>query len=90
MPKPDSGAARHQETTGDWSVQEMFSEYVASARLAEVVYRDAAGQVVVVHDVIRDFFCRAGRDFMLLGRGRMLSLDHVIMVDGRQLVTSRE
>ena len=71
-----------------WSVQDMLSEYLTSGRLAEVVYRDSAGQICMVHDVIRDLFRRAGHDFILLGRGNMVGIDHVITLDGRQLSVS--
>lgn len=71
-----------------WSVQAMLSEYLTSGRLAEVVYRDSAGQVCTVHDVIRALFSRAGHDFILLGRGNMVGIDHVITLDGRLLSVS--
>lgn len=71
--------------TASCSVQTMLLEYLSSGRLTEVVYRDSAGQVCLVHDVIRDFFSRAGEDFLLLGRGVMLPFDHVITIDGQFL-----
>lgn len=71
-----------------WSVRDMLCEYLTSGRLAEVVYRDSAGQVCVVHDVIRDLFSRAGSDFILLGRGNMVGIDHVITLDGQLLSVS--
>jgi len=71
-----------------WSVQGLLREYLMSGRLAEVVYRDSAGQIQMVHDFIRDLFSRAGHDYILLGRGSMISLDHVITLDGRVLVTN--
>ncbi|AHI28375.1 hypothetical protein [Marinobacter similis] len=72
-----------------WSVQGMLVEYLTSGRLAEVVYRDSAGQIRMVHDVIRDLFSRAGHEYILLGRGSMVSLDHIITLDGRTLAVSR-
>ncbi|MDX1559873.1 MAG: hypothetical protein R3193_13245 [Marinobacter sp.] len=71
--------------TASCSVQGMLREYHSSGRLAEVVYRDSAGQICLVHDVIRDLFSRAGQDFLLLGRGTMLPFDHLITIDGQLL-----
>lgn len=71
-----------------WSVRGMLVEYLTSGRLAEVVYRDSAGQIRMVHDVIKDLFSRAGQEYILLGRGNMVSLDHVITLDGRTLAVS--
>ena len=67
------------------SVQGMLREYLSSGRLTEAVYRDSAGQICLVHDVIRDLFSRAGQDFLLLGRGTMLPFDHVITINGQVL-----
>ncbi len=64
-------------------IQTLLREYLTSSRLAEIVYRDDAGQIQTIHDVIRDLFSRAGRDFIYLSRGQMLGLDHVLMLDGR-------
>ncbi|KEF31457.1 MAG: hypothetical protein EP339_11040 [Gammaproteobacteria bacterium] len=71
--------------TADCLVQRMLREYLMSGRLAEVIYRDGAGQICTVHDVIQDLFSRAGEDFILLGRGNLVGIDHVVMIDGRQL-----
>ncbi|MDL0432175.1 hypothetical protein QPM17_13590 [Marinobacter sp. TBZ242] len=71
--------------TASCRVQGMLREYLGSGKLTEVVYRDSAGQIFMVHDVIRDLFSRAGQDFLLLGRGTMLSFDHVITIDGQLL-----
>ncbi|WP_417516921.1 hypothetical protein [Marinobacter sp.] len=60
-------------------------EYASSARLVEVVYRDSAGQICIVHDVVRDIFSRAGQDFILLGRGTMLPFERVLMLNGQQI-----
>lgn len=76
-PQDTQGAVAH------WSVQDMLREYLTTGRMAEVVYRDGAGQVCIAHDIIRDIFSRAGKDFILLGRGEMLGVDHVITIDGR-------
>ena len=64
------------------SVQDMLRDYVMTDRLAEVVYRDSAGQICLVHDTIRDLLSRAGQDFVLLGRGQLIGLDHLLTVDG--------
>ncbi|MEE3116541.1 MAG: hypothetical protein VX339_00425 [Pseudomonadota bacterium] len=71
-----------------WSVHTLLTEYLTSGRLVEVVYRDSAGQVCMVHEVIRDLFSRAGRDFVLLGRGNLVSIDHIITLDGRRIGAS--
>lgn len=78
MPNPSSA-------TAPYAVQGMLREYLSSGRLTEVVYRDSAGQICLVHDVIRELFSRAGQDFLLLGRGIMLPFDHVITIDGQVL-----
>ncbi|SFR43171.1 Rho-binding antiterminator [Marinobacter gudaonensis] len=77
--------SRVSSATASCSARAMLVEYLTSGRLAEVVYRDGAGQVCQVHDVIRDFCSRAGKDFLLLGRGVMLPFDHVITIDGQLL-----
>ncbi|MBU2953890.1 hypothetical protein [Marinobacter sp. F3R08] len=74
--------------TASCSVQTVLREYLSSGTLIEVVYRDSAGQVCLVHDVIRDLFSRAGQDFLLLGRGTMLPFDHVITIDGQLISDS--
>ncbi|KAA1176241.1 hypothetical protein FWJ25_03665 [Marinobacter salinexigens] len=71
--------------TADCVVQGMLRDYLMSGRLAEVIYRDGAGQICTVHDVIRDLFSRAGEDFIMLGRGNLVGIDHVLMIDGCQL-----
>lgn len=76
-PQDTQGAVAH------WSVQDMLREYLTTGRMAEVVYRDGAGQVCIAHDVIRDVFSRAGKDFILLGRNELVGVDHVITIDGR-------
>ena len=81
MPNPSSA-------TASYSVQGIIREYLSSGRLTEVVYRDSAGQICLVHDVIRDLFSRAGQDFLLLGRRTMLPFDHVITIDGQLLSDS--
>lgn len=63
-------------------IHRMLQEYLTSSRLAEVVYRDDAGQVQTTHDVIRDLFSRAGQEFIFLGRGHMIRLDHMLTLDG--------
>lgn len=62
--------------------QALLRQYLTSCRLAEIVYRDDAGQIQTTHDVVRDLFSRAGQDFVYLGRGQMLRLVHVLTLDG--------
>ncbi|MGM0766842.1 MAG: hypothetical protein ACQEV6_02330 [Pseudomonadota bacterium] len=68
-----------------WSIQQLLREYLFSGQLLEIVYRDDAGQIRIVHDVIRDLFNRAGREFVLIGRGQLLRLDHIVMLDGTEI-----
>jgi len=72
-------------STNPASVQHMLRDYLYSAQVLEIVYRDDAGQVRIIHDVIRDLFNRAGREFVLIGRGQMLRLDHIVMIDGMNI-----
>jgi Rho-binding antiterminator len=71
--------------TANLSTYELLRECLTSGALVEVVYRDSAGQVCTVHDIIQDLFSRAGRDFILLGRKTMVSIDHVLTLNGRPL-----
>ncbi len=64
-------------------IHSLLREYLTCSKLAEIIYRDDAGQVQTTHDVIRDLFSRAGQEFVLLGRGQMVRLDHVLTLDGR-------
>lgn len=81
MPHPSSA-------TASCAIRDMLLEYLSTGRLTEVVYRDSAGQVCLVHAVVRDIFSRAGRDFLLLGQGIMLPFDHIITIDGQFLAES--
>lgn len=56
--------------------------YLQDQRLIEFVVRDSSGQIQHYHDSIRNLFNRTGQDFILLGRGLMVPMDHVLMVDG--------
>lgn len=69
-------------------IHSLLREYLSSAKLVEIVYRDDAGQIQTNHDVIRDLFSRAGQEFVLLGRGHMIRLDHVLTLDGRTVAGS--
>lgn len=64
-------------------IHSLLREYLTSSKLAEIVYRDDAGQIQITHDVIRDLFSRAGQEFVFLGRGHLIRLDHVLTLDGR-------
>lgn len=74
--------------TASCHIHGMLREYLHSGRLTEIVYRDSAGQISMVHDVIRDIFSRAGQDFLLLGRGTMLPFDHIFSINGHSLAGS--
>ncbi|MBE0485032.1 hypothetical protein [Marinobacter sp.] len=78
-------ASDSSPSTVCWSVQNMLREYAGSQRIAEIVYQDSAGQICVVHEVIRDILSRAGHDFLVIGKGKMVGVEHVIMVDGQRL-----
>lgn len=78
-------ASDPSSATVSWSVQQMLREYVGSQRIVEIVYQDPAGQIVMVHDVIRDLLSRAGHDFLVLGKAKVVGVEHVIMVDGQRL-----
>lgn len=73
----------HSATPGQ--ILDRLREYEFKAQLLEVVYRDSAGQICTVHDVVRDIFSRAGQDFILLGRGIMLPFDRVLMLNGQPI-----
>ncbi|GGC58548.1 hypothetical protein [Marinobacter halophilus] len=70
--------------TVSWSVQQMLREYVGSQRIVEIVYQDPAGQICEIHEVIRDLLSRAGHDFLVLGRGKVVGVEHVIMINGQR------
>lgn len=69
------------------ATEHLLTRLVSAGEINEVVFRDEAGQVRQVHDVIRDLFVRAGESFLLLGRGQLVRLDHVFSING-QAVTS--
>ncbi|WP_303290519.1 hypothetical protein [Marinobacter sp. SS5-14b] len=71
--------------TISWTIQEMLREYIRSRQLAEIVYQDPSGQVCIVHEVVRDLLSRAGHDFLVLGTGKVVGAEHVIMIDGQRL-----
>ncbi|MDX1635884.1 MAG: hypothetical protein R3280_14690 [Marinobacter sp.] len=68
------------------ATEQLLARLVSAGEISEVVYRDEAGQVQQVHDVLRDLFVRAGESFVLLGRGQLVRLDHLFSVNG-QVVT---
>lgn len=67
------------------AIQSALREYLTSGQLVELVYRDESGQVQTVHDVVRELFTRAGEDFMLSGRGKLIRLDHLLVLNGLPL-----
>lgn len=66
-----------------------LTRFITEAHIVEVVFRDESGQVQTVHDVIRDLFLRAGEEFLLLGRGQLVRLDHVFLVNGEPVAGDR-
>ena len=71
-------AATPSPETVSLPVREMLVEYVQGRRLAEIIYQDTNGQVCLVHENIRDVLSRAGHDFLVLGSGKVLGVEHVI------------
>ncbi|MDX1756540.1 MAG: hypothetical protein R3175_10815 [Marinobacter sp.] len=67
------------------AIQSALREYLQSGELVELIYRDESGQVQTVHDVVREMFSRAGEDFLLSGRGKLIRLDHLILLNGQAL-----
>ncbi|OEY65292.1 hypothetical protein [Marinobacter sp. X15-166B] len=63
-------------------VHTLLTRLRASGAITEVVYRDSTNRIQSVHDCVKDLFHRAGEDFVLLGRGELVRLDQVMMVDG--------
>jgi hypothetical protein len=78
-------ASNPSPATMSWTLQQRLQEYARAMKLAEIIYQDPNGQVCVVHGVIRDVLSRAGRDFVVLGKGQVVSADHIIMIDGERL-----
>jgi len=78
-------ASNSSPVTIPWTLQERLREYVRSRHLAEIVYQDPSGQVCVVHEVIQDLLSRAGHDYLLLQKGRLVGAEHIIMIDGQRL-----
>lgn len=66
-----------------------LTRHITAGQIVEVVFRDESGQVQTVHDVIRDLFLRAGEEFLLLGRGQLVRLDHVFLVNGEPMAGVR-
>lgn len=80
---PGPVTAAVQLASGD--IHELLREYVFSACLVEIVFRDQAGRIRLVHEVIRDLFVRAGQGFVLLGRSRMIRLDQILILNGHRI-----
>ncbi|KPQ29483.1 MAG: hypothetical protein HLUCCX14_06480 [Marinobacter excellens HL-55] len=77
-------ASHPSPSTVCWSVQQMLREYVGTQRIAEIIYQDPAGQICSVHATIRDLLSRAGHDFLVLGTGKVVGVEHIIMIDGQR------
>jgi len=67
---------------GRSQLYDMLAVYLQDQSLIEFVVRDSSGQIQHYHDTVRNLFSRTGEDFVLLGRGLMLPMDHVLMVGG--------
>ncbi len=63
-------------------VQSTLTKLCSNGVVIEVAYRDGANRIQFVHDVVKDLFHRAGEDFVLLGRGQLVRLDRIMMIDG--------
>ncbi|RMJ04118.1 hypothetical protein DOQ08_01438 [Marinobacter litoralis] len=68
-----------------WSAQEWIREYIRTKRQAEIVYQDPSGQMMIVHEVLHDILSRAGHDFLVLGTGKVLGVERVLLIDGKEL-----
>lgn len=68
-----------------WSAQEWIRDYIRTRRQAEIVYQDPSGQMMIVHEVLHDIFSRAGHDFLVLGTGKVLGVERVLLIDGKEL-----
>ncbi|MFW5825297.1 MAG: hypothetical protein ACOCVV_10065 [Marinobacter sp.] len=69
----------------DSSLRSKLTDYILQQQIVELVYRDSAGQVQVVHSRIRDLFTRPGGDFVALDKGVLLAVDHILILDGHNL-----
>ncbi|WP_323751352.1 hypothetical protein [Marinobacter sp.] len=68
-----------------WRVQEWLREYIRTKRQAEIIYKHPSGQVMVVHEILQDILSRAGHDFLVLGTGKVLGVERVLLIDGQEL-----
>lgn len=67
----------------DCGFHDVLLELATFHRVVEIIFRDESGQIQTFHDQIKDVFTRAGEEFMLIGRGQLIRLDHLIMVEGK-------
>lgn len=67
----------------DCSAHDALLEVATFRRVVEIIFRDESGQIQTFHDRVRDVFTRAGEEFLLLERGQLIRLDHLILVDGK-------
>lgn len=72
----------------DCAAHDTLLEVATFQRLVEIVFRDESGQIQTYHDRIRDVFTRAGDEFLLLGRGQLIRLDHLILVEGKPVTSA--
>lgn len=67
------------------SLRSRLTNYILQQQIIELVYRDASGQIQVVHSRIRDLFTRPGGDFLALDKGLLIPVDHILILDGQNL-----
>ncbi len=67
------------------SLRERLTRCIHRQQMIELVYRDASGQIQVVHSRIRDLFARPGGDFLALESGVLIPADHILILDGYHL-----
>ena len=66
-------------------------EHLALARrVAEILFRDAAGEIQQRSTVIDDVYAAKGEEFLGLSTGEAIRLDTLISVDGMHLLAAEE
>jgi hypothetical protein len=67
------------------NLRSKLTHHILQQQIVELVYRDGAGQVQVVHSRIRDLFARPGGDYIALDKVVLLAVDHILIIDGYNL-----
>jgi hypothetical protein len=67
------------------NLRSKLPHHILQQQIVELVYRDGAGRVQVVHSRIRDLFARPGGDYIALDKGVLLAVDHILIIDGYNL-----